>query len=339
MDNNIELEKLSIYELRRLARDVGVKAPTTKHHQELIDSVKKILSGEQQAYLSKRGRPPKYIAYGTNTVNFEKNDGENINYTFSNENGNNLYFCSAEDYRGINKMYIPCKGILREIEDDDKCSNKYIYNHMEAVKFITVSPAMCEKYNLKVGDYIVGKAVKSSIKTGYLEEVEDVNFNMLKTEKEGKEPNELREILKDNNIIDDIKKDKQPIRVVLELETKDEKVVDLRNDCVYFYSNELDNVQKSYNAVLDMYYLVQNLCKENKKFSLYLIDIDYIFIILNLHLKSLQSNPDKEFIDAGQFLKSIFACINNSKNSNIIVYENKKYKRNEYLDAILNKYL
>lgn len=335
MENqNLELEKLTIYELRRLARDVGVKAPTTKHHKELIDSVKKILSGEQEAYSSNRGRPPKNVAFANNTINFEKNDGENVKYTFSQENGNNLFFCATDDIRGINKMYVPCKGILREVDD-----NKYIYNHMEAVKFITVSQQLCEKYKLNIGDYVVGKAVETSIKTGYLEDVEDINFDKVDTSKIAKKPNEIRELISNDDLISAIKKDKQPIKVALELETKDEQVVDLRNDCIYFYSNELDNIQKSYNAVLDMYYLVLSLCKKGKKFTLYLIDIDYIFIILNMHLKSLQSNPDREFVDAGHFLKTIFSCINNSKNSNIIVYENKKYKRNEYLDAILNKYL
>lgn len=59
-----KIEDLGIYELRVLARQVGVKSPTSKKREELLVAIKNILEGKQDPYTRKdgRGRPTKMTA-------------------------------------------------------------------------------------------------------------------------------------------------------------------------------------------------------------------------------------------------------------------------------------
>ena len=65
MDKNTKsLEDLSIYELRDVARNVGVQSPSSKKKDVLIQSVKDIISGKQKPHVktSNKGRPARSIA-------------------------------------------------------------------------------------------------------------------------------------------------------------------------------------------------------------------------------------------------------------------------------------
>lgn len=63
------LEKLGIYELRNVARQIGVYSPTLYKKGELINKVLSIISGEEERYVkvTKQGRPPKHIS-GLNDI-------------------------------------------------------------------------------------------------------------------------------------------------------------------------------------------------------------------------------------------------------------------------------
>lgn len=53
-----ELDAKSIFEMRSLAKDVGVSAPTKLNKAELVDLVYKITNGEMQPPTApRRGRP------------------------------------------------------------------------------------------------------------------------------------------------------------------------------------------------------------------------------------------------------------------------------------------
>ena len=55
-----ELDKINIYALRNVAREVGVKSPTSLTKQVLIEEILQIQSGAKQPVVqSKRGRPIK----------------------------------------------------------------------------------------------------------------------------------------------------------------------------------------------------------------------------------------------------------------------------------------
>lgn len=64
MENSAKtaIEKMGIYELRTLARNVGVPSPTTLKRQELLEQISEILEGKKKAVpVKKIGRPPKKI--------------------------------------------------------------------------------------------------------------------------------------------------------------------------------------------------------------------------------------------------------------------------------------
>lgn len=55
------LEDLGIFQLRELAREVGVHLPTTMRKAELIQKIREVASGESEPFVptTKKGRPPK----------------------------------------------------------------------------------------------------------------------------------------------------------------------------------------------------------------------------------------------------------------------------------------
>ena len=52
-----DLENLGIHELRKLARTIGVKAPTTKRKSDLINEILLIKSGNALPHITRLGRP------------------------------------------------------------------------------------------------------------------------------------------------------------------------------------------------------------------------------------------------------------------------------------------
>ena len=66
----LEVKKLGIFELRGLAREVGVPSPTTKKRDELIDGIlERIYRGElDDVVVTKKGRPYKKLAVVDNIL-------------------------------------------------------------------------------------------------------------------------------------------------------------------------------------------------------------------------------------------------------------------------------
>lgn len=67
----LEVKKLGIFELRGLAREVGVSSPTTKKREELIENIlDRIYSGQlDDVVVTKKGRPYKKLAVVDNILN------------------------------------------------------------------------------------------------------------------------------------------------------------------------------------------------------------------------------------------------------------------------------
>ena len=67
----LEVKKLGIFELRGLAREVGVPSPTTKKREELIDNIlDRINKGQlDEVVVTKKGRPFKKLAVVDNLLN------------------------------------------------------------------------------------------------------------------------------------------------------------------------------------------------------------------------------------------------------------------------------
>ena len=67
----LEVKKLGIFELRGLAREVGVPSPTTKKREELIENIlERINKGQlDEVVVTKKGRPFKKLAVVDNLLN------------------------------------------------------------------------------------------------------------------------------------------------------------------------------------------------------------------------------------------------------------------------------
>lgn len=70
-----QLNELSIFSLRELARRTGVASPTSKKKQELIDDIIAINNGVKKPHIpkTKQGRPPKTFGYDTSNIFNAKN--------------------------------------------------------------------------------------------------------------------------------------------------------------------------------------------------------------------------------------------------------------------------
>ena len=60
----------SIFELRDIARTIGVYSPTIYKKEELIDKMFRIINGDDKPYVpkSRQGRPPKNLSGATKTL-------------------------------------------------------------------------------------------------------------------------------------------------------------------------------------------------------------------------------------------------------------------------------
>lgn len=65
-----QLDELSIFSLRELARRTGVSSPTSKKKQQLIDDIIAINNGIKRPYIpkTKQGRPPKTFGYNVDSI-------------------------------------------------------------------------------------------------------------------------------------------------------------------------------------------------------------------------------------------------------------------------------
>jgi len=158
--NNIseeKLQELGIFEIRNIARDVGVYSPTLFKKQELIDKIMKIMSGKEEPYIkkTKQGRPPKNIFSLNNFIDVfmpgnveEKPEKEGMYFNDVNENINvEVYGSNEKIFKGLVKVYADEYALVfkdKFIEDKN-----VVYINSQQTKF----------YNLKTGDYVTGKAV------------------------------------------------------------------------------------------------------------------------------------------------------------------------------------
>ena len=98
-----QLYEMDIHTLRNIAREVGVKSPTTLTKKALIDEILQIESGNKQPCMpTKKGRPPK-----NNGANQKLENEKIVDEKIVDENAMDLK-------NNMKKEFIAC--ILKEIE-------------------------------------------------------------------------------------------------------------------------------------------------------------------------------------------------------------------------------
>lgn len=316
-----DLKSLSIYELRKLAREIGVKAPTTKGSDLLINEIIAIQRGELEPFRSKMGRPPKGVTL--NYVNLENDLKESTlmknKYVQLNTEGD--YILSSTKH--IFKDY-ECCGIVRFSESD-----AYIRDYWDNMKYGVIVP--CD-FKTAEGDVIIGWASDYSSKLKKITKYETFAFDSANvTPKRQANCIDLDDV---DEMYDYIQK-QEGNKFIVEAETlKDPKSL-IQPNTLFVYSKECDDAIESYNMLLDVKNAVKVMCAREQAFTLYLVDIEYLYATLNMYYDVKKQPAD---LNAGQFFKEIFSLIRANKNANLTIFRKNGVAKNKYLDIIINKY-
>lgn len=75
------LRQASIFELRNIAREMGVNSPTIYNKESLVEKILKIMNGEEKPQMpkSRQGRPPKKSISDSNYMLLNNNSKDNLN--------------------------------------------------------------------------------------------------------------------------------------------------------------------------------------------------------------------------------------------------------------------
>lgn len=175
------LNTLGIYELRELARSIGVSSPTTKKREQLCTEILDISSGavKVEAKQNKKGRPPKTITKITTMVkDYIPPEILKLQKPIERESYSNILMLAQNPsiYGQINSN--ANKHIFGYL---DSINGHFYLNNLknnELFKFITfyVPDEIISKYNLREGDKVLayGK-ISDNYDCGILEEVLKIN--------------------------------------------------------------------------------------------------------------------------------------------------------------------
>ena len=322
MNEYDRLKGSSVYQLRTLARDVGVHAPTTKTVDILIKEIIDIKTGKLKPQKSKMGRPPKNQ---NNLIkifdNAETKSISGLGYEPIVDNSN-FVLESDNDVNGISGALYNFFGVVRE-----QNSQLYVKNYNDNFEYVILSDT---DNKVEKGDIVFGKATAFKQKFG--KSVECCKF-------EGKKVSDFDhkmcvKICKDVPAMYDYIKSQNGNNFIVEVEAS-KKLFTLPNNNLYFYTEECEDVINSYNMLLDVKNAVKKLVSEKKKFTLYFVDVEYIYSILTMYYNFKKEAPD---INAGQYFKEILCCIKDCDFASVVLFEKENGLRSSYLDIILNKY-
>lgn len=157
------LMQSSIFELRNIARDIGVYSPTIYKKDDLIDKIFEIVNGDVKPYVpkSKQGRPPKSLSNPDRKNIFDKILPTQKTYNLDDVEEpkfilNESVRAYLEDAQANAKSTIEIEGTL----DITKFGYGFLRNEgaYSAFSGTYVSEKIITQNNLKAGDRIIGKA-------------------------------------------------------------------------------------------------------------------------------------------------------------------------------------
>lgn len=149
-----KLYKLGIYELRTVARNIGVRCPTKLKKEEMIDCIFSILSGKEKPYVntSKKGRPPKDIS-NLNDIKsiFKENEKEVIYTEIQNNTFDDDTFKQSNTGLKLNEKEV--RGLYKVINKTYGIVAKNHFNLDDKPEYI-ILPDLAEEYDIRQGDEI-----------------------------------------------------------------------------------------------------------------------------------------------------------------------------------------
>lgn len=152
------LENLGIYELRNVARQVGVYSPTKYKKEILVDKILAIIQGKEQPYVKKtnQGRPAKQIA-GIDDI---------MNIFVPKIETKSLYQQQVEKYKLFGPVFMQeinftpenfskCSGFVKILPENYAVIFKHGYFENNQNSFY-LTPQMLNATNVKTGDVVEG---------------------------------------------------------------------------------------------------------------------------------------------------------------------------------------
>ena len=314
-----QLNNMSIYELRARARMVGVKAPTTKTASKLIEEIVAIETGKMLPTKSNMGRPPKSLMANKIKENIlesslYKNDYEQIKLE------KEMALCDGNLLQEINTNIHDFMGIIRCV---DGCY--YVNNYFRENDVVLIN----SNNDIVVGDLVYGECKKG------LNFSNAISFKKLNFKDSKKES--LSCVVKCEDVEEMYKNisQKQGLKIIVDIESKYKNISSFNDNEIWFLTKECEDIIKSYNLLLDIKNMVDVLCKSNKEFTIFFVDVEYVYSVLYMyyHFKGVS-----EDINAMQYFKELLSLINNSKGAEINLLQEKDGKKSSYLEIVLNKY-
>jgi len=174
-----KLNEYGIFQLREIARSVGVHLPTTFNKEDLIKKILQVVNGEIEPFVpkNKKGRPPKnFVGYESSWKKQELGEENTIKAVSSWEQGNWLKNNNAEVEQWASELKVCMDKEQNDLEINPNFNKGEAT--VEGVLFIEpngwgtlhiggmqkllegavaiVAPKLVEYYNLQTGDYILG---------------------------------------------------------------------------------------------------------------------------------------------------------------------------------------
>lgn len=145
-----KLNQFNIFSLRDLARNTGVKSPTSKTKKVLIKEIIEIMSGEKRPVDKgkKQGRPPKTFGYNLANV-FDIEESANLNRVCLKQETASFGVDATEKIAGILELVNNGAGLLWVL-DDGKFEHYFISNEI------------LQNLNVKMGDQIIAETFGDS---------------------------------------------------------------------------------------------------------------------------------------------------------------------------------
>lgn len=161
--NEESLNKLGIFELRNLAREIGVYSPTIYRKKEIVEKIMSIVNGETKPHVSKtkQGRPPKSINGVNNILDIfipKEQKQEEVFYKPSTSNALSNLTANQNNY-GLNysaEEGVEKQGILKVFKEGyGFCYENGYHSRNKSANYF-VSNGFINKYELRSGDVLTG---------------------------------------------------------------------------------------------------------------------------------------------------------------------------------------
>ena len=361
-DERIEkIRELGIFELRGLARQLGIPSPTTKKREELIDGIADALSNNEgiKSTGKRKGRPFKEVVSIKNilnSINEIEETFDEMNYStaltfaqeipnFSLENSD-LKEYNFSGYARVGKEYISFIDIRTNswvfIKNSKDFSKIRVGDKIQVIakRIGTSNQFECEKIlainDIKIDDYKPNKPTEFSVVISK----DTIPFASKSIIKGRRNATCLEEDIFENNNLKDLAqycKDNNTKLVVLGLNTSYEDQIYLNN------TSNFENFTTEYgtsdyinaNKVLDSINLFKNLIDNGQNCLLFIMDIMEVVRTLNKFSASKNIGCDLEKNElALVVLKELFSstkALENNGASTLLMCYRYQDKTNEFL--------